>query len=97
MTEQSFTSEDVKALAAKLNSLADGLPAKERELLQILIARAQSNPSASAKTEFLYLDDDIGEAIAEALDSLLKSKKKKKKKHGGGGWSRSAGTVGPKP
>jgi hypothetical protein len=76
-SSNSFTKEEVQSLARKLEEWGQGLPPGERELLEFLVARAESL-STEEKEELIVIDKKIREAAYSALEAFINSKKQKK-------------------
>lgn len=73
-TSGSFTKEEVQSLARKLEEWGQKLPAGERELLEFLVARAESL-SEEKKEEVIVIDKKIQEAAYSALKGFIDSKR----------------------
>jgi hypothetical protein len=69
-----FTKEEVQSLARKLEEWGQELPPGERELLEFLVARAESL-STEKKEEVIVIDKKIQEAAYSALEAFIDSKR----------------------
>ena len=89
----SYSNEDVNSLAKKLEEWGNSLPEQQRELLEHLIAGAESLFTRATKEELVVVaDKQIKDAAISALKSFIDSKRGKKECYF---WVRS-GTVGPR-
>jgi DNA phosphorothioation-dependent restriction protein DptG len=92
-SSDSYTDEDVNSLAKKLEDWGRSLPEQQRELLQHLVAGAESLFTRATKEELVVVaDKQIKDAAISALKPFIDSKRGKKECYF---WVRS-GTVGPK-
>lgn len=76
-SDGSFTREEVKSLAKKLEDWSKNLPAGERELLEFLVARAEM-PGIESTEELIVIDKTMQEAAYSALEAFINSKRQQK-------------------
>jgi hypothetical protein len=76
-SSNSFTREEVQSLARKLEEWGQGLPPGERELLEFLVARAESLSTEKGE-EVILIDKKIQEAAYSALEAFINWKRQEK-------------------
>jgi hypothetical protein len=76
-SSDSYSDEDVKSLAKKLEELGNSLPKQQRELLSHLIDGAESLFRQETKEEVIVIDKEIKEAAISALRPFINSKRGK--------------------
>jgi DNA phosphorothioation-dependent restriction protein DptG len=92
-SSDSYSTEDVNSVAKKLEEWGNSLPEQQRELLQHLVAGAESLFTRATKEELVVVaDKQIKDAAISALRTFIDSKRGKKECYF---WVRS-GTVGPR-
>lgn len=84
-----ITREEVEAFATKLNNWAQGLPAEEKALVNILVSDAKFFPKDPRCCPDVRIIENIEGTIVEALESTIGTGKVKE--GGYQNWSRTSG------
>jgi len=82
----SYDQADIDSLSKKLNSWSGSLSDKERELIELLVAKAQW---VGTTEDYLEVDKNIEEAALAALKSFANTKRSTRKDGNHGGWRRT--------